>query len=69
MLRIRKALREAKQAGASVVEVPMEDLERLMAMNQQMDQRLAQCMSKLSREDHMEIFGDLFQADDVDHKV
>jgi hypothetical protein len=65
MLRLRKALREAKQAGASVVEVPMEDLERLMAMNQQMDQRLAQCMSKLSKDDYKAIFGDMFDAEDV----
>jgi hypothetical protein len=62
------ALRKAKQAEAPVVEVLVEDLERLMLQNQQMDQRLAQCMSKLSREDHMAIFGDMFEADTAEHK-
>jgi hypothetical protein len=63
------ALRKAKHAQAPVVEVLVEDLERLMLQNQQMDQRLAQCMSKLSREDHMAIFGDMFDTEAAEPKT
>lgn len=65
MFRLRKALHEAQKAGASKLEVPREDLERLILQNQQMDQRLAQCMSRLSQEDNKAIFGDLFSSDDT----
>jgi hypothetical protein len=47
----------------------VDDLERLMLQNQQMDQRLAQCMSKLSREDHLAIFGDMFDTEAAENKA
>lgn len=61
MLRLRKALREAKAAGRDSVEVPIEDLERLMEHNQGMDKLLAACMEKLSPEDYQKIFGGMFE--------
>jgi hypothetical protein len=62
MLRLRKALREAKAAGRDSVEVPIENLERLIKNNQGMDKLLAACMEKLSPEDYKQIFGDMFEA-------
>jgi hypothetical protein len=62
MMRLRKALREAKAAGRDSVEVPIEDLERLIKHNQGMDRLLAACMEKLSPEDYQKIFGGMFET-------
>ena len=61
-MRIRKALHEAHKAGATTVTLPVEDVERKLAQLQQQDELLAKCMSKLSKADYQEIFGDLFES-------
>lgn len=60
MLGLRRALHLARQAGAQKVEVPVDDLERLLAKSKEMDARLAECMSRLSKEDYQAVFGDMF---------
>lgn len=60
MIGIQRALLLAKREGSSKVEVSVEELERLLAQNKDMDVRLAKCMSRLSKTDYQAIFGDIF---------
>lgn len=62
-MRLRRSLHQAKQAGSTEVTVLVEDLERLMLRNKQMDEKLAACMSKLSSVDYQELFGGMFEPD------
>lgn len=60
MLGLRRALHLAKQSGAQKVEVSVEDLGRLLAQSKEMDNKLAECMSRLSKKDYQDVFGDMF---------
>lgn len=60
MLGVRRALHLAKQAGAQKVEVSVDELERILAQSKEMDVRLAECMSRLSKADYQAVFGDMF---------
>ena len=64
MLGIRRALHLAKQAGVQKVEVSVDELERLLAQSKDMDERLSECMSRLSKEDYKAVFGDMFTGGD-----
>lgn len=64
MLGIRMALHLAKQAGVQKVEVSVDELERLLAQSKDMDERLSECMSRLSNEDYNAVFGDMFAGGD-----
>jgi hypothetical protein len=60
MLGLRRALRLAKKAGAEKAEVEVEDLERFLEQSMEMDRKLAECMSRLSKQDYQAVFGEMF---------
>lgn len=60
MMRLRKNLNLAKQAGQKDVTVPVDELERLLEINKTLDLKIAACMEKLSPEAYQELFGELF---------
>ena len=60
MLGLKRALHLARQAGAQKVEVSIDELERLLEQTKEMDSKLAECMSRLSKKDYQDVFGDMF---------
>lgn len=60
-MNLMRELYKAKRNGDTTLTVSVEDVERLISQKNGMDQLLAKCMDKLSKEDYNEIFGDMFK--------